>query len=93
MKSIKEILLTESTPDINDEYGVEVDVPKGAEVVSIDIDNPKGWEDECFFYKLEPLLSVFDGAKAEEVKKALSKVGGTYLNVQGKSKTMLVRFK
>lgn len=93
MKSIKELLVKEDNQDINDEYGVEIDVPKGAEIVSIMIDSPKGWEEECIFYKYEPLMTVFDGAKAEEVKKALSKVGGTYLNVQGKSKTLLIRFK
>lgn len=93
MKSIKDILLRENRDgDINDEYGVNVDVPKGAEVVSVSVDNSKESE-ECVFYKLEPLISAFDENKAEEVKKALSKVGGTYLNVQGNSKTMLIRFK
>lgn len=91
MKSITEVLLNEN---INDEGGVEVNVPKGAEVISISIDDQKGWNSECYFYKLEQLLSGMEGSgKEEEIKKALSKVGDTYLNEQGKSKNLLVRFK
>lgn len=91
MKSIKEVLLNES---INDEGGVEVSVPKGAEVMSISVDDQKTWQPECYFYKLDSLISGMEGSgKEEEMKKALSKVGGTYLNVQGKSKNLLVRFK
>lgn len=92
MKSIIECLVNEG--QIDSEGGVEVSVPKGAEVISISIDSPKGWEDDCYFYKLSYLLDGMEGSgKEEELKKALSKVGGTYLNVQGKSKTLLVRFK
>lgn len=91
MKSITEVLLNEN---INDESGIEVNVPKGAEVISISVDDQKGWSPECYFYKLEQLLSGMEGSsKEEEIKKALSKVGATYLVEQGKSKNLLIRFK